>query len=206
VEQSRKAALDLHGSSSEAPSATTSVSVSGETQRLSTMVQQEGVPQAPDEPRVQKPPLHTPEDPAPHASPEALPLQQTPETCAQPDLRTVRISSQGGASGEKFKQRMVPELAAGAKHALIAKGFTSVEQGIVVKEAQLTFPCAVSARAFYLLFDNYEWESSNGCMSTTIRVHSHGFQRDMDNPTLKQLFVSSSAITPSNILEHFPSH
>ena len=117
----------------------------------------------------------------------------------------VRISLHGGASGEKFKQRLVPELAAGAKHALIAKGFTSVEQGIVVKDTPLTFPCAVSARAFYLLFDNYQWESSNGCMSITNRVHNHSFQKDMENPTLKRLFISSSTITPSNILKHFPT-
>ena len=119
------------------------------------------------------------------------------------DLCTVRISLHGGAVGERLKQQMIAELAAGAKHTLLAKGFISVEQGIDVKDTQLTFPCAVSARAFYLLFDNYECESSNGCASMTITVHSDHFRKDMENPTLKRLFVSSSAVTPSNIFEHF---
>ena len=92
---------------------------------------------------------------------------------------------------------------------LADKGFDTIQRSIKVdmpKSAcragitQLSFPDAVSAFGFYLLFRDYHWETTNyQCM--VVQVSNKEFQRVLkSNPMLISRFVDPSAVTPDNVL------
>ena len=105
------------------------------------------------------------------------------------------------------------ELLAGASHALVQRGFSSVPIGIQVVEgmsnrdkhrkatSDLLFPCVLSARGFFLLFDEYVWESSDGCHSVVVGLSSEDEQ--LHDRSVKCHFADPSMITPAKIAEYF---
>ena len=106
---------------------------------------------------------------------------------------------------------MLQELVAGVSHVMLARGFKFIQQGIQINEVvdgnfgpvELLFPCAVSARGFYIMFQDYHWESSN-YQCVVVRLKNKRFQEDLNSPELIQVFASSDAVTPANISSHFP--
>ena len=131
---------------------------------------------------------------------------------SEESLRRVGINLLGGALSNQQQHRMLEELVAGVSHVMLAKGFSSIQQGIQNNEvmdkkfglAELLFPCAVSARGFYFLFQDYHWEGSN-YQCVVLSLKNKRFQEDLSIPDLGQFFASSSAVTPANISSHFPS-
>ena len=129
-------------------------------------------------------------------------------------LRIVRISLQGDAIAKKHKHSKLQELVASASNLLGSKGFTSVQDGIQIQSihgedqggpAELTFPCVASALGFFLLFRDYEWESSNyQCL--TVKLSNGELERQVKalDPTARVRFYNSSEVTPGNVMEHFP--
>ena len=105
------------------------------------------------------------------------------------------------------------ELLAGASHALVQGGFSSVSSGIQVVEgmsnrdkhrkatSDLLFPCVLSARGFFLLFDEYVWESSDGCHSVV--GGSSSDDELLRDRSVKRHFADPSMVTPDNIAEYF---
>ena len=98
------------------------------------------------------------------------------------------------------------QLVAGAAETMIAKGFASVRQGIEVSSEggplHLIFPCELSARGFYLLFNDYQWECTNfQCL--TVELTNKVFLKEMASPTLKLRFSSPGAVTPASVNECF---
>ena len=107
---------------------------------------------------------------------------------------------------------MLQELVAGVSHVLLGKGFSSVQQGIKIAAdmnndggpAELVFPCPVSARGFYAMFQDYHWESSNN-QCAVVRLTNAQFQKEMSSPELRSFFAESEAVTPANIWKHLSS-
>lgn len=130
-------------------------------------------------------------------------------------LRTVRIELHGNAFGRRQQRSKINEFLAGAAHAMASKGFISMQQGLRIDSEQgdsqrgpvdLSFPCEVSAVGFYLLFKNYEWESSDGFHSMTVNLSNNDFDRQIDclDPEVRFRFYSPSEVTPANVLEYLP--
>ena len=107
---------------------------------------------------------------------------------------------------------MLQELVAGVSHVLLGKGFSSVQQGIKITAdmnndggpAELVFPCPLSARGFYVMFQDYHWESSN-YQCAVLRLTNVQFQKEMSSPELRNFFADSDAVTPANISKHLSS-
>ena len=105
------------------------------------------------------------------------------------------------------------ELLAGASHALVQRGFSSVSSGIQVvadtsnqnkdrrAATNLLFPCELSAKGFSLLFDEYVWDASDGCRSVVVGLSSEDEQ--LHDRSVKCHFADPSMITPAKIAEYF---
>ena len=96
---------------------------------------------------------------------------------------------------------------------MMAKGFSSVQQGVDVLGSkgdgeggpfELLFPCELSARGFYLMFNEYQWEST-GYQCLTVKVSNKEFDRQFKlmDATVKLRFCNASEITPANVLAYF---
>ena len=92
---------------------------------------------------------------------------------------------------------------------MVLRGFDSVRLGIKVDggrgifpggPSQLTFPDAVSAFGFYILFNDYDWESTD-FQCVVVRLTNEKFQSELTNPTLKFRFANTDAVTPGNVCE-----
>ena len=72
----------------------------------------------------------------------------------------IGINLLGRPMSKQQQDRMLQELVAGVSHVMLAKGFSSIQQGIQTNEEmdskfgleELLLPCAVSTRGFYFLF------------------------------------------------------
>ena len=126
------------------------------------------------------------------------------------ELRTLRIRLQG--CGHRQQQRFIQELVASASNVMVTKGFHSVRQGIKIETGKdagtasstdLSFPCALSALGFFGLFDEYVWESSNGCQTCVIKLSSQEFHQELSNRAIKLRFANPAVITPTNVSEYF---
>ena len=124
-------------------------------------------------------------------------------------VRTIHISLKGSCIGKRQEPRAVEQLVAGATQTMIAKGFASLHQGIDIDSSQVgpiqfVFPCEVSARGFYILFNDYEWECTNfECL--TVELTNKILQKEMASPTLKLRFGVPGAVTPASVIECFAS-
>ena len=84
-----------------------------------------------------------------------------------PMRRPLHITLRGCDESPKRQNTLMKELVAGASHALVQRGFSSVSGGIQIvadmstedkvrrAATDLLFPCVWSARGFFLLFDEY---------------------------------------------------
>ena len=112
---------------------------------------------------------------------------------------------------------MVDQLVAAASQILVTKGFlSSTQQGIETHNtcneagraghSRLSFPCESSAMGFYLLFQDYQWESSDGGPGLTVELDNPELQRQIKalDSTVRYRFYDASEITPANVLDHFP--
>jgi len=125
-------------------------------------------------------------------------------------LHRVRIALDGNGISKRQHFGMIQDLVASATQVLSARGFESVQQRVKVDKldggiVELLFPDAVCARGFYLLFDEYHWDTSDGSHCLVVDLSNDEIKKEMSSPNLKLLFANPAAITPANILEHFPS-
>ena len=73
------------------------------------------------------------------------------------------------------------------------------------ERVELTFPCEVTARGFYLTFNDYHWETSNyQCM--VVKLSNEAFHREMDTPDVKRQFLDTASVTPTKISDYFALH
>ena len=116
----------------------------------------------------------------------ASPPHKDPE--ARESMRTVYMTMQGDRAGNTQKSGVVEQLVAAVSRILVPKRFlTSTQQGIETHNtcneagraghSRLSFPCESSAMGFYLLFQDYQWESSDG---------GPGLIVELDNPELQR--------------------
>ena len=124
-------------------------------------------------------------------------------------LRTIGIRLQGHGIGERQKPQAIQQLVASASTLMISKGFSTVEQGIKIdagsggaSNMNLLFPCAVSARGFYLMFDEYVWETSN-YHPLIIKLRNQRFKRELSSREVKLRFMDPAAVTPASVAKHF---
>ena len=127
--------------------------------------------------------------------------------------RTLHITLQGCGEGPKRQNTLMKELVAGASHALVLRGFRSVSGGIQtvadmstedkVRRAatDLVFPCVLSARGFFFLFDEYVCQSSNGFHNVIVGLSSDDEQ--LHDRSVKCHFADLSMVTPAKIAEYF---
>ena len=127
--------------------------------------------------------------------------------------RTLHIALRGCGEGPKRQNTMMKELLAGAAHALVQRGFGSVSSGIQIvagvsnrdkdrkATSDLLFPCVLSARGFFLLFDEYVWDSSDGCHSVVVGLSSD--DELLHDRSVKRHFADPSMVTPDKIAEYF---
>ena len=132
-----------------------------------------------------------------------------PSSSVAEGLRTFNITLQGDCIPKRQQHRFIQQLVDGASQAMISKGFDSVRLDIKVDggrgtfpggPSQLTFPDAVSAFGFYLLFNDYDWESTD-FQCVVVRLTNEKFQSELTNPTLKSRFANTNAVTPGNVCE-----
>ena len=127
--------------------------------------------------------------------------------------RTLHITLRGCGEDPKLQSTLLKELVAGASHALVQRGFSSVSSGIQIVADMSTedkvrraatdplFPCVWSARGFFLLFDEYVWDSSNGCHNVIVGLSSDDEQ--LYDRSVKCHFADPSMVTPAKITEYF---
>ena len=136
----------------------------------------------------------------------------SPGAAEDPQRLSITLESRG--MGEQQQLRTIREFAAEASQALLSRGFDSVRQGIVVEKLagkdhrnsiQLVFPCEVSARGAYLLFNGYHWESSDGCHCVVIELWSKDLQKQMEtlDSQVRLRFFNPDEVTPSSIMQFF---
>ena len=112
---------------------------------------------------------------------------------------------------------MVDQVVPAASQILVTKGFLSstqqdIETHNTCNEAgragqnRLSFPCESSAMGFYLLFQDYQWESSDGGPGLTVELDNSEFQRQIKalDSTVRYRFYDAREITPACVLDHFP--
>jgi len=159
----------------------------------------------------------------PHVSPSSMSAEQgawlhqcsTASSCPSLDLdRKMSISLEGDAIGKSRRYGAIEQLVAAASQSMIGRGFELPQQGIQIdrhvcstggERVELTFPCEVTARGFYLTFNDYHWETSNyQCM--VVKLSNEAFYREMDTPDVKRQFLDTASVTPTKISDYFALH
>ena len=161
-------------------------------------------------------------EPAPQ--PVAVPLREAPGSGSEDvqssaeatqsslkgllDLRNLTVMLDGDGFSTQQQRRLVQQLVGGASQAMISKGFDSIKDGIKIDKIrgassntfQLSFPDAISAIAFYKMFDDYHWESDNyRCL--VVRLSSREYHSQLNSPLLTTRFATPDAITPAKVYE-----
>ena len=125
------------------------------------------------------------------------------------DLHRLTVSLEGDSFSAQRRGRMVQQFVDGASHAMMSKGFSSIKDGIKVDSVsgatatgafELSFPDAISTIAFFMMFDDYHWESDNyHCL--VVRLSSAEYHSQLSSPILRSRFAALDAITPGRISE-----
>ena len=57
----------------------------------------------------------------------------------------------------------------------------------------------------FVLFDEYVWESPNGCQTILVKLSTHEFEKDSNSRAVKLRFAGPTSITstPTNVSEYF---
>ena len=129
-------------------------------------------------------------------------------------LRTVGIRLSCSSMGNQQQMRTIQQFVAGATQALVARGFSSASRGINIEmpasggqrsPMHLVFPCAMTARAAYLLFKEYQWESDNECQCVVVELQNKVFQKELSalDPNDRNRFFNPSGVTPANLQQYF---
>ena len=156
------------------------------------------------------------EEPAPEALKEeaVVHLKLDSSTSALDASCRLGIALQGMGFSKQRQFNMIQQLVDAASQTLMARGFSSVRQGIKVEKLtrservdsiELSFPCATSARGFYLLFNQYHWDTSGGSHCVVVELTNIEFERQWKalDPKVRHRFSSSSEVTPSSVDEYF---
>ena len=128
--------------------------------------------------------------------------------------RTVGIRLGCSTMGNQQQLKTIQQFVAGATQALVARGFSFASPGINIEMQasggqrsymNLVFPCAMSARAAYLLFNEYHGKSGDGCQCVVVELQNEVFQKELSalDPNVRNRFFNPSEVTPTNVQQNF---